>query len=84
MRASTPALIQGKLQNHMAKTLVKRDEKREPDAEDQQRDDEVTVGEDGSCLWGNLHLSVIESCVVVLKRTKTIIGEPRRVCNPIA
>jgi hypothetical protein len=45
--------------------LVKRDEKREPDAKDQQGDEEVTVGEDGFCLRGNHHGSGVDSCVVI-------------------
>jgi hypothetical protein len=34
---------------------MQRDEKRKPNAKYDQRDEEVTVGENCSCLWGNLH-----------------------------
>jgi hypothetical protein len=36
--------------------LVKRDEKREPNAKHKRWDKEVTVGENGFCLCGGFHL----------------------------
>jgi hypothetical protein len=40
--------------------LVKRDEKREPDAKHERWHKEVTIAEHGFCLFRNLHWDVVE------------------------
>jgi hypothetical protein len=61
---------------------MQRDEKREPDAEDDQGHEEMVVGEDGSCFWRNIH-AVAPILLRALKRTKIMIGERLGVCKPV-
>jgi len=45
---------------------MKRDEEGKPDAEHDQRNEEVTVGEDGSGLLGGFHLRSSDSRIIAM------------------